>query len=354
MPSTKEKPPSTLCQGRYRIEKSLGAGCFGEVWRGHDNQTKEQVAVKFENLGAHSLQLEHEANVLRVLAKPTHPQGFAHCFYVGVEGKYQCMIMELLGRSLEDRVQTCKGNKFTVPTAVLVAEQLLCRIEYLHSKGIIHRDIKPENFMFGAKDKIHHLYLIDFGLSKWYWDNGKHTQIKTKGQLTGTARYASINAHRGVEQSRRDDLEAIGHMLMYFLRGALPWSGLEAKTQEEKYRKIREKKEQTPLDQLCAGFPDAFKTYLQTARELEFKQRPDYVALRELFLKVRKIHHTKLEDHDFQWFEGKDLTKEYGKLVPLAPWGDGPRQPDDQGPSRKGSGGGGGWFCCGGKNNVQD
>merc|ERR1711937_812160 len=95
-------------------------------------------------------------------------------------------------------------------------------------------------------------YIIDFGLSKIYWDasKGAHIPIRHKLNLTGTARYASINAHKGVEQSRRDDLEAIGHMFLYFLRGALPWSGLDAKTQEEKYRKIMEKKEQTPLGDL--------------------------------------------------------------------------------------------------------
>merc|ERR1712039_66083 len=121
--------------------------------------------------------------------------------------------------------------------------------EDLHSKGIVHRDIKPENFMFGVKAKQAHLHLIDFGLSKRYFDK-KHAVLKQKLNLTGTARYASINAHRGLEQSRRDDLEAIGHMLIYFLRGSLPWSGLDAKTQEEKYRKIREKKEETPLPEL--------------------------------------------------------------------------------------------------------
>merc|ERR1712039_68456 len=121
--------------------------------------------------------------------------------------------------------------------------------EDLHSKGIVHRDIKPENFMFGTKAKEAHLYLIDFGLSKRYYDK-KHAVLKQKLSLTGTARYASIHAHKGLEQSRRDDLEAIGHMLIYFLRGSLPWSGLDAKTQEEKYRKIREKKEETPLPEL--------------------------------------------------------------------------------------------------------
>jgi len=106
----------------------------------------------------------------------------------------------------------------------------------------VHRDIKPQNLMFGTRDKVHHLYVIDFGLSERYWDNG-HVPQKRKLGFTGTARYASINAHQGFEQSRRDDLEAIGYMLFYFIRGVLPWSGLAAKTQEEKYRKIKKKED---------------------------------------------------------------------------------------------------------------
>merc|ERR1712178_475139 len=193
------------------------------------------------------------------------------------------LVMEILGKSLEDHVQACKG-KFTVKTTVLVAQQVLQRIEYLHSKGLVHRDIKPENFMFGVKGKVHHVYIIDFGLSKMYWDKprNQHCQMKQKLSLTGTARYASINAHKGVEQSRRDDLEAIGHMFLYFLRGALPWSGLDAKTQEEKYRKIMEKKETTPLSELCKQFHKQFEEYLNYARNLGFTERPDYKMLFEL------------------------------------------------------------------------
>merc|ERR1719247_3600184 len=153
------------------------------------------------------------------------------------------MVMELLGPSLWATFKSLKG-RFTSKTTVLVAEQVLRRIEYLHSKGIVHRDIKPENFMFGAKNKQHHIYAIDFGLSKRYWDKS-HINMRQKLSLTGTARYASINAHKGVEQSRRDDLEAIGHMLLYFLRGSVPWSGLDAKTKQDKYRKICEKKQET-------------------------------------------------------------------------------------------------------------
>merc|ERR1712048_791906 len=123
-----------------------------------------------------------------------------------------------------------------------------------------------------------------------YWDKTKeqHCTMKQKLSLTGTARYASINAHRGIEQSRRDDLEAIGHMLIYFLRGSLPWSGLEAKSKQEKYRKIKEKKESTDLGELCQGYPDAFQKYLDRSRNLEYKARPKYGEFRDLFKEVRK------------------------------------------------------------------
>jgi len=317
--------PTKIGGGKFEVEKKLGKGCFGEVHRGLDTTTKKQVAIKFEDLQGHALQLEHEVEVLRLLSKPTRQQGFAECYYWGKEGRFHCLVMDLLGRSLEDRMQSCKG-KLTYQTVVLMAEQLLCRIEYLHSKGLIHRDIKPENFMFGVKDKMHHVYLIDFGLSKRYWDsNNKHVKQRSKLSLTGTARYASVNAHRGLEQSRRDDLEAIGHMMMYFLRGSLPWSGLDAKTQEEKYKKIRQKKEEVKLDDLCHDHPEAFKVYLDTTRSLEFTERPDYESLRKLFRAVR-AQHPELQDHSYQWMQGGKVSAD--ELTPLEPW-EGCRQPDD-------------------------
>lgn len=346
------RPPTKLAQGKFELNKKLGAGCFGEVYRGTNMETKVDVAIKTEYLNSGAPQLEHEAETLNVLRNPVQPQGFAEYFYFGREGAFNCLVMELLGKSLEENMQKC-DNKFTVKTTVLIAEQVLHRIEYLHSKGIVHRDIKPENFMFGVKGRLHHIYLIDFGLSKRYWDK-KHAQMKQKLSLTGTARYASINAHRGVEQSRRDDLEAIGHMFMYFLRGSLPWSGLEAKTKQEKYRKICERKEHVPLAELCAGFPDAFEVYLHCARTLGFFEKPDYTMLFNLFRSVREKEAEgkrgpPIQDHHFQWLEGKELEF---PLVPLAP-----RQrllqPDD--PDERRTGGPRFRCCfCGGKGQVKE
>jgi len=347
--------------GIYCLGRKLGSGSFGEIYFVVDTQTGEELAVKLESSKSKYPMLAFEAKLLKHLQGAP---GFAKVHYSDVDGDYNVMVMDLLGPSLEDLFNMCH-RRFSLKTVVMIAEQMLYRIEYLHSKSFIHRDIKPDNFLVGAGKKASIVHLIDFGLAKKYRDpkSQQHIPYVEGKSLTGTARYASINAHIGVEQSRRDDLEAIGHMLMYFLRGSLPWSGLEAKTQEEKYQKIKKKKMQTPLDELCVGFPDAFKRYLETARKLEFRERPDYVALRQLFKEVRatlkppvdegvspqaggKSGQGVVQDHHFQWFDGRDL----GTLTPLQPW-DPPRQPDDL-EVRKG---GSGFFCgCFGKGSVKD
>lgn len=341
------KPPGKVNEGEFEVNKRLGAGCFGEVWRGKNtgsrdsSKANEEVAMKFEFRESKSApQLFREAEVIKSLRENCTPQGIVECYYFGKEGSFNCMVMEILGKSLEDHVQQC-GGKLSAKTTGLIAEQVLQRIEYFHSKKLVHRDIKPENFMFGIKQKIHHVYIIDFGLSKLYWDTagGKHASQKTGLSLTGTARYAAINAHKGVEQSRRDDLEAIGHMFLYFLRGALPWSGLDAKTQEEKYRKICEKKEQTPLPELCKGFPKAFEEYLAYCRNLGFSEKPDYTKIYDL---MRSVRTPGTEDYHYQWFEGKKESEiAQGSLVPVNPREPQP-QPDDKNSdkNKKGKGAG--------------
>ena len=193
------------------------------------------------------------------------------------------MVMELLGDSLEELFSKC-NRKFSLKTALMLADQMINRIEYVHSKNFVHRDIKPDNFLIGIDKTFKYVYIIDFGLAKKYKDlkTGQHITYREGKSLTGTARYASINAHEGKELSRRDDLESIGYVILYFIRGSLPWQGITTRNKEEKYRKIYEKKKSTNLEELCGGYPEEFKTYIEYCRGLEFEQTPDYDYLRGL------------------------------------------------------------------------
>jgi len=218
-----------------------------------------------------------------------------------VEGDYNVMVIDLLGPSLEDLFNFC-SRKFSVQTVLMLADQMISRVEYFHSKNFLHRDIKPDNFLMGTGKKGHHVYIIDYGLSKKYRDPKTHQHIpyKENKALTGTARYASINTHLGIEQARRDDLESLGYIFMYFLRGSLPWQGLKAQTKKQKYDRISEKKMATPVETLCKGFPSEFPVYLNYVRSLRFEDKPDYQYLRKSFrdLFVREGYQM---DYVFDW-----------------------------------------------------
>nr|GLL30770.1 casein kinase 1-like protein 9 [Ipomoea trifida] len=194
------------------------------------------------------------------------------------------MVIDLLGPSLEDLFNYC-NRKFSLKTVLMLADQLINRVEYMHARGLLHRDIKPDNFLMGLSRKANQVYIIDYGLAKKYRDlqTHKHIPYRENKNLTGTARYASVNTHLGVEQSRRDDLESLGYVLMYFLRGSLPWQGLKAGTKKQKYDRISEKKMLTPIEVLCKSYPSEFISYFHYCRSLRFEDKPDYSYLKRLF-----------------------------------------------------------------------
>ncbi len=221
------------------------------------------------------------------------------------------MVMDLLGPSLEDLLSYC-GRKFSLKTVAMIGDQMISRVEYCHTHHFLHRDMKPDNFLSGAGKKASMVYLIDFGLAKRFRDpkTGEHIPYRDNKSLTGTARYASVNTHLGIEQSRRDDLESIGFILIYFLKGTLPWQGLQAKTKKEKYDRIKEKKVNTTIESLTRGAPEEFNAYLTYCRRLKFEEKPDYNYLKKL---MRDCMHRHGLDYDYQY---DWVLKKLGQKLP--------------------------------------
>ena len=229
--------------------------------------------------------------------------GIPSAEYFGIEGEYNVMAMQLLGLSLEQLFVKC-NKVFNLQTVLLIVDQMLLRVEYLHSKNLLHRDIKPDNFCIGSTDP-HIIYLLDFGLATKYKDasTGEHVQSGNHKSLTGTARYASINAHLGNDQSRKDDLEAIGYVMIYFMKGSLPWQGLPGGNKMKKYQQIVDIKKNISSAKLCEGLPEEFKTYIEYTKKLRFDEKPDYNYLRKMLKNLFKTNNFK--DY-FDWEQIKD------------------------------------------------
>ncbi|XP_022946225.1 casein kinase 1-like protein 1 isoform X1 [Cucurbita moschata] len=266
---------------KFRLGRKIGSGSFGEIYLGTNIQTNEEVAIKLENVKTKHPQLLYESKLYRILQGGT---GIPNVRWFGVEGDYNVLVMDLLGPSLEDLFNFC-SRKLSLKTVLMLADQMINRVEFVHSKSFLHRDIKPDNFLMGLGRRANQVYIIDFGLAKKYRDSSTHQHIpyRENKNLTGTARYASMNTHLGIEQSRRDDLESLGYVLMYFLRGSLPWQGLKAGTKKQKYEKISEKKVSTSIEALCRGYPSEFASYFHYCRSLRFDDKPDYAYLKRIF-----------------------------------------------------------------------
>ena len=299
MASCSEVRSEFIIGNKYRVIRKIGSGSFGDIYLAMNRNSGEEVAVKLELQKARHPQLLYESKLYRILQGGV---GIPTVLWYGQDRDvYNALVMELLGPSLEDLFNFC-SRRFTMKTVLMLADQMISRIEYVHNKNFIHRDIKPDNFLMGVGKSCNKVYLIDFGLAKKYRDSRtyQHIPYREDKNLTGTARYASINAHLGLEQSRRDDLESLGYVLMYFNRTSLPWQGLKAVTKKQKYEKISEKKVSTPVEVLCRGFPAEFAMYLNYCRNLQFTDNPDYMYLRQLFrILFRTLNYQ--YDYVFDW-----------------------------------------------------
>jgi serine/threonine protein kinase len=288
---------------KYRAIRKLGEGSFGKVYKAE--YKGEYYALKFESRSEGQSLLENEATIMSYLKGPNIPSIKSF----GYNNDYNILVMELMGKSLEDIFNA--KNKFSVKTTAMLGYQMLNVLQFIHDRHIIHRDIKPDNFVMGCEEKNAILYLLDFGLAKKYRSSKtliQYPYIKRK-KLTGTARYASIHALEEMEQSRRDDLESAGYVLMYFLRGSLPWQGLRIKTKEDRYKKILEKKKETTSEVLCKNFPEEFKYYVEYTKNLGYTEDPDYDKLRNNFLYLVREKMGENFDFIYDWTSKSDFKK---------------------------------------------
>jgi serine/threonine protein kinase len=287
---------------RYKLEDQLGAGAFGEIYAGVDTRTNQSVAVKLEHSSADHPQLAYEARVYQQL-NACRIAGIPQLMYSGREGKYNVLVLERLGDNLETLLTQCH-RRMSTRTILLLADQLLRLIEKVHDQGFIHRDLKPENIVAGTGAHSNQVYLIDFGLSKCFWNpvTDTHIPFRNDKHLTGTARYASTNNHKGYEQSRRDDLESFGYVLLYLHQGRLPWQNQVGASRKEKYQKMLVMKEQAVRSgSLFQNVPPLFATYFTYVCNLNFDDRPDYAYLRTLFSTLYSQQFTPTEPKLFDW-----------------------------------------------------
>lgn len=277
----------------------IGSGSFGKVLYGMSVDRKQEFGIKFEKSNIKNSVIMEE---LKIYSDLKGGDGIPNIYWKGDYKNYKVFIMDLLGPSLDKFYKI--NNKLNLQTTIIFGEQMVTRLEYLHTKNYIHRDVKPNNFLLGKynrkfdDDKV---YVIDFGLSKEYIDKRtkKHYEFNDNSKFVGTPRYASINTHMGIRQSRRDDLESVAYILIYFLNGELPWQGIRAKTKSEKKEKIKVSKVNFDVTLQCANkkdVPQELMVFLEYTKALEFSEKPDYNYIKSLFERIKKNNNPEMFD----------------------------------------------------------
>jgi serine/threonine protein kinase len=309
-------------------EDKIGSGSFGEVLYGMHKNSCLEVAVKILNSDISQDNIKREITFTKLL---NGAQGFPTLYYAGVYDKKNIIVESLLGPSLDKLFKFC-GRMFPLKTVCLIGIEMVKRLETMHDKGIIHRDLKPNNLTWGNynssyknmlsyninsinpydKLDINTIYLIDFGLSCTFWDNiytQKHYKYTTGLNFVGTLRYASLNSHNGIKQSRRDDLESMIYILIYFLKGKLPWQDIKAKNKEERYKIIQQKKSKISIDSLCQSLPNEFADLLKYVKELKFDARPIYYKFYNSFQNIiNKLNCELIQEKNYNYIWEKILA----------------------------------------------
>ena len=304
---TNEKDPfilqNKLFFKKFKPIKLIGKGTFSNVYVSQNIEKNTYVALKVEQRKTEGVQLlESEAFFLYSLKGVGIPEVISY----GRTKSYNILVLPLLDISLLD-LFILKNKEINLNDICLIAKQILDRIEWVHSKNIIYRDIKPENFLFGKKDP-EILYLIDFGLCRKYKSSktGKHILPRNLGKFTGTSRYASVYALGGNEQSRRDDIESIGYMIIFLMKKKLPWQGIKGSSYKECYTKLYLMKKNIKPEELCEGIPKEMIDYIKNVKSLKFEEEPNYQYFKNLFDIILKKNDFNLEKNIFSWVKNSN------------------------------------------------
>ena len=261
----------------YRLGSLLGYGSFSKVFAATDVSTGKSVAVKWTETPRGASLLEKEAGILRDLK---------HCKAVprllAASSTHRYLVMKRVGKTLLELRTTLGG--LSLQTLCLIGTRCISALEEIHSCGYVHRDIKPDNLTASPNKSSSRLYLIDFGLSTKYVSKGLHVKYSETEGFQGSPFFCSLNTLRGVKCTRRDDVEAVGYVLLYLKKGALPWMGRGECTVNELMR-IRER---ITVRQLCEGENPMFVEYFRYCQGLKFEERPNYAYLRSLVSQIAK------------------------------------------------------------------
>ena len=300
----------------YQIKKRIGSGSFGTIYEGENITDGSRVAIKLEPLRTSYAQLNYESKLYTLFSGSI---SVPRMYLFSRDSHDSFMVMDLMGQSLEDLFCLC-GQQLSVKTVLMLTDQMISSIQYIHEKSFIHNDIKPDNFVMGLGSMKNQVYIIDFGLSKKYRDPSTHRHIPYEEgrSLTGTPRYASVNALKGIRQTRRDDMESLGYVWVYLLKGYLPWMGINARNTEQKYSMIMEAKAGSSPEDLCAGFPKEFADYFRDVKSLEYDEEPHYAKYRKMFKDAMIRLGLKL-DYKYDWLDhrGRIISQRSTKRLPI-------------------------------------
>ena len=292
---------SKLIFSKYLIKHLISKGSFGEVYFGTNIINGKNYALKIEEGNKQDSFLKHECYILLNLKG----QGIPSVISFGVSNKYNILVENLLGRSIRD-IWVEKNRKLNLKDTCIFAIQAISRLEFVHSKNYLHRDIKPANFLLGNPDNSQ-IYLIDFGNAKKFRSSrtGKHIRYMKSQLIFGSLLFLSMNTFKGIEQTRKDELESLGFVIIYLFNGSLPWSEIKFNTIYEGLTKIYAIRKKVSIENICSNMPKEFNIYMNYVNNLKYEQCPNYEYLRNLFLNILK----KIGDANEQLFSWVDKRR---------------------------------------------